>query len=134
LLLPALGGGGVGLLVPIGNAATLKVVWSEFDLNLVPRKDADVVHAHLARDMGEDFVAIIEFDSKHGVWEGLDNRALHNDRIFLLFRQLSDSLSYRMKYTLRGARCLDTGVLLWRFVGTHNAMAYEPTVEPTADP
>lgn len=47
------------LLVAVGDATSLEVVGRQFNLHLVARKDPDVVHAHLARDVGKEFVAVI---------------------------------------------------------------------------
>ena len=72
-----------GLLVPIGDAATFEVVRGQFDLDLVAGQDADVVHAHLPGDVGENLMAIVQLDAEHGIGEGLGDGALHDDRIFL---------------------------------------------------
>jgi len=56
-----------GLLVTVGDAPAGEIVGSEFDLDLVTGKDADVVHAHLAGDMGKDFVTVFEFHSEHRI-------------------------------------------------------------------
>ena len=52
-------------------------------MHLVARQDADVVHAHLAGDVGQNLVAVVELDPEHGVREGLYNRSLENDCVFL---------------------------------------------------
>jgi hypothetical protein len=73
----------LSLLVSIGDPTSGEVVRGEFNLYLVARKDADVVHAHLSGNMGQNLVAVFELDPKHGVWEGLGDRAFEHDRIFL---------------------------------------------------
>ncbi len=36
-----------------------EVVWSQLNLNLVTRKNADVVHAHFSGDMRQHFVSVL---------------------------------------------------------------------------
>src|SRR5581483_9143127 len=54
-------------LVPVGDATTAQVVRSELDLHTIAGKDADVVHAHLPRDVREHLVPVLELDTEHGV-------------------------------------------------------------------
>ena len=72
-----------GLLVSVGDAATGKVVGRELDLDAVSGEDADVVHAHLSRDVGQHLVPVLELDPEHGIGQRLDDGALEDDRIFL---------------------------------------------------
>src|SRR5690606_39444936 len=60
-----------------GDACLRQVVWSHFDLDLVAGQDADVVLAHLARNMSRYHVAVVQLDAKHSVGQGLDDRAFH---------------------------------------------------------
>ena len=77
----------VGLLVPVGDAASGEVVGRELHLDAIPGEDPDVVHPHLSRDVGEYLVAVLQFHPEHGVRQGFDDRALQYDRVFLGFRQ-----------------------------------------------
>src|SRR6185503_19696890 len=43
----------MALPVPVGDSTAVEVVRTELDLDLVARKDADVVLAHLSGDRGE---------------------------------------------------------------------------------
>src|SRR4051794_32136147 len=70
-------------LVPVGDSSPVEVVRRQLDLYPVPGQDADVVPPHLAGDVSEDFVPIVELDLEHRVWEGLDDLALHFDLLFL---------------------------------------------------
>jgi hypothetical protein len=76
------------LLVPIGNATSGEVVGSDLHLHSITWKDANPVHAHLPRRVSEDFVPVLETHLEHGVWEGFDDFALHDDRVFLGLRQV----------------------------------------------
>jgi hypothetical protein len=58
----------VPLLVAVGDATSFEVVRSELYLDAIAWENTDVVHPHLARDMGQYFVAIFEFNTKHGIW------------------------------------------------------------------
>src|SRR5947209_20401965 len=55
------------LLVPVGDPTSAEVVRSELHLHAIAREDADVVHAHLPRDVGQHLVAVLELDPEHGV-------------------------------------------------------------------
>ena len=52
-------------------------------MHLVSGQDADVVHAHLSGDMGEDFVSIFELDAKHRVGQWFYHCPLNEDRVVL---------------------------------------------------
>src|SRR5215207_8706782 len=71
------------LLVAIGDPAAIQVVWGQLDLHPVAGQDADVVPPHLARDVAEHLVPIVELNLEHRVREGLDDLALHLDLLFL---------------------------------------------------
>lgn len=45
------------------------------------------MHTHLSRDMGQNFVAIFEFDTEHGIGKGFHNGPFQYDRVFLWFCQ-----------------------------------------------
>ncbi len=71
----------VCLLVSIGDSTTSEVVRSELYLDLVARKDADVVHSHLSADVRQHLVAVFELDAEHGVRQRLGDRALEHDGV-----------------------------------------------------
>jgi hypothetical protein len=71
------------LFVSIGDPTSGEVVRGEFNLNLVAGEDTDVVHPHLAGDMGQDLVAIFKLDPEHGVRERLGDCAFKHNRIVL---------------------------------------------------
>jgi hypothetical protein len=71
------------LLVSIGDPTSGEVVRGEFNLNFVARKDADVVHTHFPRNMGQNLVAIFELHPEHGVREWLGDCAFKHNRIVL---------------------------------------------------
>src|SRR5664280_193300 len=58
------------LLVAIGDAAHREIVWRQLDDHLVTREYPDVVHAHLARDVREHLVAVLELNAEHRVGRG----------------------------------------------------------------
>ena len=74
---------GGDLLVAVGDTASFEVVRGQLNLDTVSGQDADVVHAHLSRDVSEHLVAIFELDSEHGVGERLDDCSFQNNRVFL---------------------------------------------------
>ena len=73
------------LLVAIRDPTSFEVVWSQFNLDAIARQDPDVVHAHLSGNVRQNFVAVLEFDPKHGVGERLDNCPLQYDCVFFSF-------------------------------------------------
>src|SRR6188768_888600 len=70
----------VPLLVAVRDPAAAEVVGRELDLHAVTREDPDVVHPHLARDVCEHLVPVLELDAKHGVGEWFDHGSLDQDR------------------------------------------------------
>lgn len=66
----------VCLLETVGDATTVEVVDGKLHRHLVARQDLDVVHTHLAGDVGGDFVAVFQLYAKHRVAEGLDDGAV----------------------------------------------------------
>src|SRR5918999_5172610 len=72
-----------GLLVAVGDAAPVEVVGGKLDLDPIAGEDADVVPAHLARDVAQDLVVVVELDPEPRVREGLRDLALHLDLFFL---------------------------------------------------
>src|SRR3954468_14513280 len=71
------------LLVAVGDATPVEVVRRELDLHAVAGKDADVVAPHLAGDVPEDLVVVVELHAEHRVREGLGDLALHLNLVFL---------------------------------------------------
>src|SRR5262245_56667444 len=69
-------------LVAVGDATAGQVVRRELHLDPVAGEDADVVHPHLAGDVREHLVAVVELDAEHGVRQRLDDRAFEHDRVF----------------------------------------------------
>src|SRR6266576_5267462 len=54
-----------GLLVAVGDAPAVQVVRGELDLHSVPREDANVVATHLARNVAEDLVVVVQLYAEH---------------------------------------------------------------------
>ena len=69
-------------LVSIRDTTPGEVVWGELYLNSVAWENADVVHAHLAGDVSQHFVAVLEFDTEHCIRERFDDRAFQHDGVF----------------------------------------------------
>src|SRR6185436_4763885 len=67
------------------------------DLDLVSRKDADVVLAHLSGDRREDVVPAVELHAKHGARQGLSDLPLDLDLLFLARHPLLQSLVLNTK-------------------------------------
>ena len=85
------------LLVPIGDPATSEVVGRQLNLDAIAGQNSDVVHPHFPRDMGQNFVAVFEFDAEHCVRQRLGDRSFQNDRVFLGLSQDTDSCVMDLK-------------------------------------
>ena len=53
------------VLLPESDSALGHVVWAHFNSHSIAWKNSDKELSHLAADIGQDFVAILKFDSKH---------------------------------------------------------------------
>src|SRR4051812_21651660 len=71
-------------LVAVDDASSGEVVRRQLHDHAVLREDPDVVLAHLAADVGENLVPVVELDPEHGVRQSLDDGALDLDDPFLL--------------------------------------------------
>ncbi len=58
------------LLEPVRDASAVQVVDGQLDRHLVSRQDLDVMHTHLARNVGQDLVAVFQLHLEHGVRQG----------------------------------------------------------------
>lgn len=85
------------LLVPIGDPTTSQVVGRQLNLDAIAGENTDVVHPHLSGNMGQNFVAVFEFDAEHGVRQRLDDRSFKNDRVFFGLSQDTDSCVMDLK-------------------------------------
>ncbi len=56
-----------------GDASLGQIVGRHLYPNLIARKNLDVVHPHLPRNMAQNNMTILEFDPKHCVREGFKN-------------------------------------------------------------
>src|SRR5580658_6179225 len=63
-------------LVPVRDAPSAQVIRGDLHLHAITREDADPVHPHLARAVGQHLVAVLELDAEHGVGQRLDDRSL----------------------------------------------------------
>lgn len=72
------------LLVAINDAPTGQVVGRQLHDDAILGQDTDVVLAHLAGNVSQYLVAIVQFDTEHRVRQGLDNATLNLDGAFLL--------------------------------------------------
>src|ERR1700690_33713 len=75
------------LLQAVRDPASRQVVRRKFDADPVARQDADEIHAELAADVGQDAVAVLEFDGEHGVGQWFPDRTLDLDGVLLGHRR-----------------------------------------------
>ena len=65
-----------GLLVAECDTALGEVIGRHLHSDTVTGKNLDIVHAHLAGDVGSDFMSVFKFHTEHRVAEGFDDNAV----------------------------------------------------------
>src|SRR3954454_16683670 len=80
--------------MPVDDPRAVEVIRRHLDPHPIPRQDPDAEASHLARDVPEDDVAVVELHSEHGVRERLDDLAFELDLLFL--GQLDDPYVCRL--------------------------------------
>ena len=53
----------------VSDTTLREVIGRHLNLHLVAGQNLDVVHAHLAGDMGNNLMPVLQFDAEHGVTE-----------------------------------------------------------------
>src|ERR1041385_3821090 len=91
--------------MPVGDPTAVQVVRAQLDLDLVARKDADVVLAHLPGDGREDGMSSLELHPEHRARERLDDLALNLDLLFLGRHFLSVESLQKGLLRARQSRC-----------------------------
>lgn len=71
-----------GLLGAVSNATAAEIVGGEFYSHPISGEDADIVLAHLSRDMGENNVPVIQLNFEHCVRQWLDDTAFNFNGFF----------------------------------------------------
>ena len=67
----------------VDDPGAVEIVWRDLDADPIPRQDPDPEPPHLARDVPEDFVAVVQLHPEHRVRERLDHLAFEFDLLFL---------------------------------------------------
>jgi hypothetical protein len=70
------------VLVPVDDAASIEVVRRDLDAHAVSREHADAETAHLAGEVGEDGVAVLELHAEHRVGQRFDDFTVESDLLF----------------------------------------------------
>src|SRR5271156_3518497 len=81
---------------PVCDSAAGQVVRRQFYRDLVASQDLDVMHSHLARNMSQHLVPVVERHSEHRIGEGFLNRPLYFDRV--AFRHFPVRLKFRVRW------------------------------------
>src|SRR5215217_2937463 len=84
----------------IDDARAVEVIWGDLHPYPIPRQDPDAETAHLAGDVAEHLVAVVELHPEHRVRERLHDLAFEFD--FLFFSQELDDLDVRGLRALAG--------------------------------
>src|SRR4051794_13891952 len=67
----------------VDDPRAIEVVGRDLDPDAIAGEDADAEAPHLARDVAEDLVPVVELHPEHGVRERLDHLAFELDLLFL---------------------------------------------------
>src|SRR5215831_1167696 len=62
------------LLVPVHDSAAGQIVRRKFNRDLISRQNPDKILAHLAGDMRQHLVLVLQLDAEHGVGQRFDDR------------------------------------------------------------
>ena len=73
------------LLVAVGDASLAKVIRGNLDRHLVANRDLDEELPHLARDVGEHLVPVVQLDLVHGGRENLRDGSRNLNRLVIVF-------------------------------------------------
>src|ERR1700712_4064195 len=93
----------LGSLVAVDDSAARQVVGRELHDDLVLGEDPDVVLTHLAADVRQDLVPVLELHPEHRVGQGFDDPALDLDGAVLLRHVLRILLDVRCRPRHGGA-------------------------------
>ena len=77
----------LALLVAVGDPAAGQVVCGYLDLHSITRQNPNVVLAHLAAEVTEHSVPVVELDTEVSTFEGFDRLALEQDGVVFHFWQ-----------------------------------------------
>ena len=103
---------GPELSVTIGDTTTSEIVRGKLDGNAVSWENANVVRSHLAGEVAENCMSILQLNPEHGIWKRVDNLAIDRDRIRVLSTR---SLFHdRTRNRSSSANWLTIGWLLWQ--------------------
>src|SRR5690606_38403908 len=92
MILPDRVAGEASLLVAVDDASTREVVRRKLHDNAVLGKNTNVVLTHLAADVGENLVPVLQLDAEHRIGQWFDYPALDLDCPVLLSHILRDPL------------------------------------------
>lgn len=85
---------GEKLFFPINDTSFGQVVWRHLHRDGVARENADEVQPHLAANMREHGVSILQFNPKHRVGQQLLHGSVHSNHIFVFGQvKISGSVS-----------------------------------------
>ena len=82
------------LRAPIGDSALTEIVRRQLHRNGVSRHNTDEMFPHSACDVGYDFMAVLEFDTKLDPWKRLYNSSSQFDDFFIYRHKYNKSKLY----------------------------------------
>ncbi len=70
--------------MPVSDSPSCEIVWGKFNSHSITRKNADVIRPHLAGEVTENIVTVIELNGEHCVRESIDHATFNRDGIWIL--------------------------------------------------
>lgn len=70
------------LFVSVGNSPAAEVIRGQFHGDFVAGQDFDKMHAHFARNVTEDFVAVLKYYAERSIGQALLDHAVNLDGLF----------------------------------------------------
>ena len=94
----------VNLLVAEGDTSFREVVRTHFDFDTVTGEDLDVMHTHLAGDVGDDERSVLELHAEHSVGQCLYYRSIYFDAVLFCHNLfiLDESVSQNLLDVVKG--------------------------------
>ncbi len=69
--------------MPVGDPPLVQIIGADLDGHPVTRQDTDVMHPHLARDMGDHLMGILKLNFEHRIRQRLEHFPFKLEFVFL---------------------------------------------------
>jgi hypothetical protein len=115
------------LLETIRDPAPGQIIRRHFHRHLITRKNANEMHPHLARYMGQDDMSIFELHPKHRIRQSFCHGTLYFDNIFFGHVFLRSFLRLKFRLRLDGSRFEPGHLVVWQsYVRSEQTSCHQP--------